>query len=428
MRHEVQMPATQVSVLPLVRSRRGRGQLGFGFFLAGVTVLGCAGSLPSPRQPECGDPPRMVRSPRPEVVARPAVSTDRIPFGLYSASAADFARLAQNGFTIVGPWYVPAPDRSLLDAAHAAGLGVVFPIGEPQGRELEVFAHSEAQTRASIRARVQEVVDHPAIVAWYVLPEEVRAWETAEFEYLRTTVAAIRAVDPHHRPILSYQPNHYDAAALAPVASQLDIGTKGMYVNYAGQRDTRVWVRWSVDELEAAGDAPVWVVPEMFEDPANADAATISAWVRHDVHVGLVAGARGVLVYSGFRRKNFARFDDYLRAYEAVALELNGPLALGEVLLRGKVCGGQGLDVVEGPSEVSFAAGGKTHRVPALGQLMIEHAGAQWLWLVNSSPQTLTLRAAAWASAALVSRSVGVRQDGTLVHLPAWGVAVLRRT
>ncbi len=351
----------------------------------------------------------------------------RLPFGIYSASADDFAALARSGFTMVGPWYVPNPDRALLDAAERAGLGVIFPIGDPRGRTNAAFEATEAQTRASIGALVRDVADHPAIVAWYLLPEEIRTWNAAEHDYLRTATETIRAHDSRRRPILSYQPNHYDAAALAPVLAHLDVATKGMYANYAGHSDKRAWVRWSVDELEVASDAPAWVVPEMFEDPAGADAAAITAWVRHDVHAGLVAGARGVLVYSGFRRRGFSRFDDYLAAYQDVARELNGTLALGDVLLRGTVCPAAPIEVIAGAQDVGFSASGTDVVLPALAHLEIMHGGVRWMWLVNSSPQPLTVRAATLAGAELVSASVAVHHEADAVRLPAWGVAVLRR-
>ncbi|MBC8072334.1 MAG: hypothetical protein IAG13_28690 [Deltaproteobacteria bacterium] len=346
---------------------------------------------------------------------------------MYSASADDFAALARSGFTTVGPWYLPIPDRELLDAAARAGLGVIFPIGDPRGRANAVFTQSEAQIHTSIGSRVREMADHPAVVAWYLLPEEVRTWEPAELAYLSAATEAIRAADPQRRPILSYQPNHYDAAALTPVLAHLDVATKGMYANYVGQRDSRAWVRWSVDQLEAASDGPAWVVPEMFQDPADADAATISAWARHDVFAGLVAGARGVLVYSGFRRKGFTRYDDYSAAYRAIAGELNGPLGLGDVLLRGTVCPAESTAMTHGFESVTFDVGGTTHRVPALARLETAYAGARWLWLVSSSPTPVVVSIPGWSRASLVSRSAGVVHDAEQLRLPPWAVVVLRR-
>jgi hypothetical protein len=421
------MPTEQVEVVPLVRSRSGRGQRGFGFFLAGAIMTACAAhpgraadtgpaATPATRASQC-DPP----------VVRSRADPQHLPFGMFSADPSTFADLAHNGFTMVGPWYVPAPDRALLDAAAAAGLDVVFPIGDPQGRETGAFARTAEQVRAMVDARVREVVGHPAIVAWYVLPEEVRSWEAAELDYLRTASSAIRAADPRGRPVLSYQPSHHAARELAPVVAHVDIATTGLYVNHTGHRDARAWVRWGVDQLEAAGDAPVWLLPEMFEDPRSATRPTIAAWVRHDVYAGLVAGARGVLVYSGFRRQGFTHYDDYLVAYQAVARELAGPRGLGDVLLHGAACRGTVITPVDGAHEASFATLAGTERLPALAQLERAYAGARWLWLVNSSDAAMTVRVAAWTSAEVASSSAGVRHAGDQVRLPAWGVVVLRR-
>jgi hypothetical protein len=415
------MPAARSGVVSLVRSRLGRRHLIRGFFLAGAIVLGCAGGrdVASPRDPAPAIGSKCV-------APRSTGPVERMPFGLYSAAVADFGELARNGFTMVGPWYVPAPDRALLDAASAAGLGVVFPLGDPQGRTRGAFAASAADTWASTTSGVHAVADHPAVIAWYVLPEEVRYWEPDELAHLATTTAAIRAADPRRRPILSYQPNDHDRVALAPVLEHLDVATKGMYPGYAGHGDARAFVPWSVDELEAASDSPAWVVAEMFEDRPGADAASIMAWVRHDVYAGLVAGARGVLVYSGFRRRGFTHYDDYFAAYLAVARELNGPLALGDVLLRGASCEDGAIEVLDGAGEVSFVAAGDTQVMPALGRRVIAHDGARFLWLVSSSKAALVVRASGWGDATMVSRSAGARHDGERVHLPAWGVAVLR--
>jgi hypothetical protein len=350
-----------------------------------------------------------------------------LPFGVFSPAVEDLAVLAANGFTSVGPWYQPERARQALAVAKQVGLSIVYPVGYPHerykhGKRIEWDAET---TRAELTAQIEALAGEPAITAWYLLPEELVEHDATHLEFLRVATAAIRAADPRGRPILSYQANHRDAGRLAPVVAHLDIATKGAYANFAGHRRTRAWVRWSIDELEAAGDATPWVLPEMFEDPADADATTIAAWVRHDVHAGLVAGATGVLVFSGWRRPNFAAYDDYMAAYRDVAYELNGPLALGDALLAGDRCKGEPATIVTGPIEVTFEAGGETQRLPALAQLDLVHAGAHWTWLVNSSAESMTVRAETWRRAD-VPLGAEHRIDDDTFLLPPWGVAVLR--
>jgi hypothetical protein len=417
------MPFERSKVDSVVRSRSGRGQGGAGFFLAVVALLGCA--MPDRSVARLRTRASTTASDPSADAVRPGPART-LPFGLYSASASAFPELARNGFTIVGPWYVPAPDRALLDAASESGLSVVFPVGDPRGRDTGVFDLPHAEVQATIGARVREVVDHPAIVAWYVLPEEVRDWDARELGYLEAATEAIRAADPQRRPILSYQPNHRGGEHLARVLAPLDIATKGAYTNFAGHRETRAWVPWSIDELERTSDRDPWLVAEMFQDPVDADRATIAAWVRHDVYAALIAGAKGVLVYSGHRRPGFSAYDDYLGAYETVARELNGPLALADVLLAGKRCRAAAVEIVHGATEVTFEGNERAQHMPALGRLELVHAGAHWSWLANSSPAPLTVRAEAWRGSQAV---VGAehRVDDVTFALPAWGVAVVKR-
>lgn len=349
----------------------------------------------------------------------------RVPFGLFSPAAAELDALAQSGFTMVGPWYQPDVARAALPQAMQAGLAVVMPVGYPheQYRDSHEIDWDVATTQRELTDQVRALAHEPAITAWYLLPEELHERDATHLAYLRAATAAIRAADPLGRPILSYNANHRDARRLAPIVAELDIATKGAYANFAGYRDERAWVRWSIDELQAAGDKPAWVLPEMFEEPA-AD-ADVAAWVRHDVYAGLVAGATGVLVFSGWRRPDFERYDEYLRAYRDVANELNGRLGLGAVILRGETCEGAPIEIIAGPAAVEFRASGSMHVLPTLGRLDVVHNGARWTFLVNSSNEMLTVRAPAFAQSELML-GAEYRTDAQTLALPRWGVAALR--
>ena len=52
----------------------------------------------------------------------------------------------------------------------------------------------------------------------------------------------------------------------------------------------------------------------------------IPKWVRHDVYLSLISGAKGIVVFSGWRRPKFPAFDRYFEAYAECAREINGPL------------------------------------------------------------------------------------------------------
>ncbi|MFO0635327.1 MAG: hypothetical protein U0168_20965 [Nannocystaceae bacterium] len=332
--------------------------------------------------------------PRCDALADAPLARAEVPLGMFSVPPASFAALREAGFTMVGPWYRPAPDRALLDAAAQAGLGVVFPVGYPHDRYLAEHAidWDTAAIESNLAAQVAAVVDHPAIVAWYLEPEELRYWRDDELAYVRTAVATIHAADPRARPVLGYQPNARDAQQLAPVLAHFDIGSKGAYVGFAGHRDRRAWMRWSVAPLRDATPPgrPVWVLTEMFEDPPAGSDVDIAAWVRHDVFAALLAGADGVLVYSGWRRPGFGSYDAYLAAYREVAGALHKG-GLAAVLRGGRRCDGAAARIVDGPASVELALAGRRERWPSLQHVELRAGDEHWIWLVNSAASPIVV-------------------------------------
>lgn len=173
--------------------------------------------------------------------------------------------------------------------------------------------HSPVQARQEVEKRVRELASHKEIVWLLVRPEELRPRRTDEMQYLAIVCEAIRKSDPSARPISHYNPNHRDAKTLAPIARQVDVLAKGCYVNHAGRKRDRAWVRWSVEQEVAAIAAATrpnvipLVMPKLCKDPEPEEDKDIRAWVRHDVYLGLASGAKGVLAWSLFKRKEVKR-------------------------------------------------------------------------------------------------------------------------
>lgn len=352
-----------------------------------------------------------------------------IPFGIYSPRVEDFAALAADGFTMVGPWYEPPPDRATLDAAAEHGLGVLFPVGYDNQRyrkEGEAIAWDEPTLRRELAAMVEAVADHPAIVAWYLMPEELRYWRPDEVEYQNVAREVIRTSDPLQRPIVGYQPNDRDATQLGASMTAYDIAAKGTYVGYSGHAHRRAWVAWSTNALVvAAGDRPAWVLPEMFEDPPAATIDDVAAWARHDVMLGLLSGADGVLVYSGWRRPGFGAFDAYRTAYGAIARELNGVGGLAPVL-GAPHCRAHTLTVERGPVDVAFTAAERSERWPNVAMFEMVDGGDRWVWLVNSASESVLVAVTPGFTGEIVSgrdAAVVVDADDALrLWLTPWAV------
>lgn len=335
------------------------------------------------------------------------------PFMGYSGSPARDARF---GFSVAGPSYA-ADQGPALEAAEKAGLSFPYKIGikmnfhaKPPEKPL---ALNEDEIRRRITEQVTKVVNRESICWWYLSPEEIRYWRKNEMAYLKAATEAIRAIDPLQRPIWMYEPNFRNAESLAKTGRYLDIIGKGVYVNLAGYQENRIWVRWSVEQevlaieqlTKAGGDRqriPL-VMPELCKDPADpAQDHLIPRWVRHDVYLGLMSGAKGVAIWSLFRRAEVKRtWQIWYDAYAHVATDLTGPLQLGQVFLFGKKSNRFPVRIVTGPKEVEMTKSvskkleiGTTsdderneERItyPSVSVSEHQHEGAAFLFLCNSS-------------------------------------------
>jgi len=349
------------------------------------------------------------------------------------------------GWTAIGPYYGAqtgqqfAPFDNPMEAAAALGVQCLYRVGlDIRFLEEHVTPPDEA-IRAAVTEQVTAVVDRPEIGIWYLTPEELRYWRADEMRYLQTAADAIRAADPQHRPVMLYEPNNRGAEALAKTLPFLDVSCRGLYANGTGHTHQRAWIRWGVEQQvaavatvkpEAAAYAALW----MAGDPADpADVGRIPDWTRHDVYCSLVNGARGIVVWSGFRRQGFTTFDAYLDGYAACAEELNGPLGLGQVFLFGERRDDLQVSVVSGPSEQMVTFGEEQRSLPSLSVFSAAYGLARYLVLVNSAEEAVTVQVdglpTAWFMAEELPsrRTVRTRaEDWQAVELPPLAVRIWR--
>ena len=362
-------------------------------------------------------PPENNAAPREKVYPQGRL----FPFMGYSGVPSRDARL---GFSVAGPSYA-ADQAPVLAAAEEAGLSFPYKIGikmnfhaKPPEKPLALGA---VEIRRRITKQVKKVADRESICLWYLGPEEIRYWRKNEMDYLKAATEAIRAADPLKRPIWMYEPNFRNAESLTKTGRYLDIIGKGVYVNLAGYQDNRIWVRWSVEqevlaiEQLAKTDAnrqriPL-VMPELCRDPVDpAQDHLIPRWVRHDVYLGLMSGAKGVAIWSLFRRPEVRRtWQIWYDSYAHVATDLTGPLALGQVFLFGEKSARFPTRIVYEPKtvelkkraskklEVRTTGDGERKEdretYPSMAVSEYEHDGATFLFLCNSSSERLTFQA-----------------------------------
>lgn len=377
-------------------------------------LMGCAGTSSSGsalRQPP-------LRCPQHEGFKAPV----RLPFGFYSLPIRRFEQVAEAGVTMVGPYYGEAPD-GLHAAAQAQGLGVIETIG---AKEILSFEDTDDAKRFDVE--LDAALAHDAVVAWYVLPEERRPWVPADLAYLAQIRARVRQRDAQHRPLLGYQPNHRSAKALATASASFDVVSRGVYTNYVGARDQRAWVRGGVEAIvEASGPRQrPWVVLEMFEQPHDAHLDAVADWVRHDVYASVVAGARGVLVFSGWPRQGFEAYEDYLDAYLQVANELNGPRGLASVVMGGTLREGIGARVLEGPPTVRIATPRALRVESSIAVRALLFEGATWVFAVNSAKEAVRVELSGIESGCAIESMLGPAPAFDGLSMPPLSAVVLR--
>lgn len=296
-------------------------------------------------------------------------------------------------FTMAGPVY--KDNRKLLKEASLCGKKAIYSIKAENVSHEMLEKDADFETIAeSIKKQVTEVADNTTIAWWYITPEELRPWKTNEMKYLEIATNAVRANDPLKRPVWMYDPGHRNASSLASTCKFLDICGKGMYPNYSGFKDSRIFCRWTIEQeteaLKSSNPATIPIaVPEMFQEPALEDASKIRAWVRHDVYSSLIAGAKGIVIFSFANRPGFKSRDIYFKEYAKTADELCGKLNLGQVFLFGEKRNDISLKITDAPEKLAFFfknAGMKTPvEYPSINIFNAAFGNERYLFMASSA-------------------------------------------
>lgn len=361
----------------------------------------------------------------------------------------DPARDLTNGFTVAGPVYgnqLPYLERCFSNrwpAVAHVGPHVTFNDKSP-----DKYRVNEPALREEVRRQVGELASHPEIIWWAIHPEELRPWRGDEMKYLAIVSDEVREADPAKRPLYLYNPNNRDAGSLKTIAQHVDIIGKGCYVNSCGKKRDRAWVRWSVEqEIEGARQAgrtnavPL-VMPELCCDPEPAEDKEIRDWVRHDVYLGLCSGARGVLIWSLFRRGEVRRtWPLWYNAYAECGRELNGARGLAGVFLFGEPRTDLAVRLLDGVTDIEVGLGGDAEPETTSAEEKVKRTGkstswtraefgygnAHWLFVVNSANQPTTFAVTGWPRRTRIEDAFsGSPLQGERFSLPAYGVLGIR--
>lgn len=323
------------------------------------------------------------------------------PFSFFSVESPQLEKVKENYITMLGPYYGDTKvQKSFLEKVRPFGVKFIYGLGEEVSffDPNQVFP-SEEELKKQITEQVTSVAENPEIAWWEIRPEEMRWWRKNEMNYMKIIYEAAKAADPYKRPVWMYEPCNRDADSLLKTLEYQDVCGKGMYPSHAGFKEQRIWCRWSMEqEVEAVrqadkGAIPI-AVPEMFVDPEDSDIHLIDDWVRHDVYLAMVTGAKGIVVFSGYgHRKNFTTFDKYYTGYTDIAKKFNGPPALGEVFLFGDKRNDLMIKILSGPATVKLNLKYPDRELtyPSVSFLDIAYGTDRYLFVVNSANDPVTI-------------------------------------
>jgi hypothetical protein len=333
---------------------------------------------------------------------------DNFWFSFYSSIGTDTTYAVEHGATGIGPYYGGLSGQ-VSPLAEAADLGanfsykVVLPSMDGFSPSNTNFVWpADATLIAEATAVVDAVKTNQNIVMWDLVPEELRHWKANEMNFIEVVSDAIRAADPHDRPVMMYEPNHRKTANLVNTIPHQDICAKGMYVtavNGGDFRHHRIWARWSMEqELDAIAaantNAVPWIMLWMAADAPEGEEHWIEGWCRHDAYMGLIMGGKGISIWSGWRPRNSWTndFQTYFDAYLSVAADLNTERNFAPVFLYGTETTGVTHSVTSGPSSLELVyPAGITNNYPPVTYKMREFFGLHYLFMVNSATQSVTL-------------------------------------
>jgi hypothetical protein len=376
-------------------------------------------------------------------------SGGKFPFGFYSVgygtgNPASCGGILQNlkrkGITVLGPFYgkeFDALKKNCYEAAADLQMDSIYyiPVVEQQSQQVASFLNPETALRLrhqgdiseQVEKQVEFVATNPALAKtvkwWGVMPEELRSWRREEMDYLSELVTAIRSAERRRnlppRPVMMYEPSNRRANLLEVTGKYLDVQAIGTYTRDPSDVAVVNAIRTSIAALvqtsSRIGTYPVVTLALNRPYPPSVSPESINRLIRRNTYIALVEGAKGVLVWSWATRKGLSVADRDVQAdaYASVANDLNGPMNLGEIFLRGNVIA----------SDVS--------RSDAVLVRSLEHNGEIYSVLVNTgqSEERVVLKIPAGMKAsALFPQDLSSTSGGLTLRLSSNGVAAVRFT
>ena len=326
-----------------------------------------------------------------ELSERPYPQGNAFPLGLYS-----FQPVEEMPEVVPFGWNFGHSYQFSADYLTAALSNGIYALARLPRVEEDV-------TWDTIRERIAEYAAHENVL-WWDFPEELRYWYEDEQEMLVRMSELTRELDPMQRPNYMYMPTHVTAARIARDAPHLDIIGCGAYTEY--HHMPRPWIRYAIErEVEGirqagfevgqdylAGQKTPIAVLQLFYNPTMSIISAIDA--RHDFWASIAAGARGVMIFSYWHKRDGGVLQPTWEAYAQCARQLT-EADLGPAILFGEAYEDVTFGIIRGPQMgVPFEPYGYNHeiRYPSLTVRAWTHEGSLYVLAVNSAERALSAR------------------------------------
>lgn len=328
-----------------------------------------------------------------ELVERPYPQGNAFPLGLYSLDPREeMPEVLPFGWNFGHSYHF---DATYLDAALANGLYALA----------RIPAVDEETTWDIVRERITKYAAYENVV-WWDMPEELRWWRASEWEMVQRMPQLTRELDPLQRPNYMYIPTHYTPESIAKYVPYLDIIGAGGYVEY--HHMPRPWIRYRIEGEIAAirmaghevgqdylnGQRTPIAVLQLFYEPGGMDIIS-PVDARHDFWAAIAAGARGVLIFSYWHKRDGGVLEATWQEYCRAAAQLVGEEKLGQVFLFGEPYNDLNFGIIRGPRmSAPFQPYGYNHeiRYPSLTVRALTWQGNLYILAVNSAERAVTAR------------------------------------
>ena len=254
-----------------------------------------------------------------------------------------------NGFSGTGPYYTHFDTNWKIAVLN--NIPIVISVGakidfltdynfkEVNQQEIETIVKDQIEKYLNLKNQDPELLGLvPNVYAWYVMPEELRPWRKNELNYLKIVTDVIKQYS--NIPIMSYNPYNRDENGLLNLANNgLEVIGRNAYVTFDWSTDrTKIIksMRACNNIIEKAkSNSPgkfftVGVYLHLAMDPIqSSDDTNIPKFVRHDMFLSAIQGAKIVTIWSLFKRKNVTRtYDIQLKAYTEIMTEINNSIII----------------------------------------------------------------------------------------------------